>query len=685
MSVEIATVERVETPAIDRDGLRAIQAAGKPLPLEAWMALLYTRVCDERTLTGDLGVWPEELGPYLTNLCRAYTPDGTDEAPVEPARFTLKPGLLARYGDIGHYPPLEPLDPEQPTLVLILSGGKDSIAAGIRAQMLGYSVHAFHATKVNHSYPHEEGAVVTICQAMGWPLTIITPTHVPKSLGNNVVKNQYVIACAAEILARRGVAPAAFACGNFLVEDCYTTSWYGDMQTAFRSFNVALAGAYAETYSYVAPTCVTLLDDVLHSVRVWWKHAPAEVKAVTASCMMPPRNKVQHRRRCLTNGIPLISEHDCGYCEKCKLRAVLLVDRIGITADEIDYPADYLKKARKWLRGAVRGSTWCHTHPALEVTADDLQAAMTRAVGERESARLWREGLVTWSQAYTAEIVFGGVLGSAGPHGQYPAHEPIIQYATQATSAPTAQEAQPMPDVKPRKRTKTPEPSETIPTPGIRDRIKGLRWVKASELVPNPENWREHPDEQRALFREVLDRVGFAGAELTVKLPDGRLMLVDGHMRQEEMGDQPIPCLETDLTLEEARLILASYDPVAQLASVNAQKAAALVQSISAQSGHVGMVLQRMAERQEEIRALMLGLGPTPPPLMDPNDLGWGDFDGVSADDDEEESGPKLRAPAGGEIGERYGVLAECANESEQRRVYDLLTREGITCRVLTL
>ncbi len=32
----------------------------------------------------------------------------------------------------------------------------------------------------------------------------------------------------------------------------------------------------------------------------------------------------------------------------------------------------------------------------------------------------------------------------------------------------------------------------------IRDRIKELRRVKASELLPNPKNWRRHPKVQRA-------------------------------------------------------------------------------------------------------------------------------------------------------------------------------------------
>lgn len=45
----------------------------------------------------------------------------------------------------------------------------------------------------------------------------------------------------------------------------------------------------------------------------------------------------------------------------------------------------------------------------------------------------------------------------------------------------------------------------------------------------------------------------------------------------------------------------------------------------------------------------------------------------------------ELKEPEGGEITETHGVLISCANEAEQQRAYELATREGFTCRVLTL
>lgn len=42
----------------------------------------------------------------------------------------------------------------------------------------------------------------------------------------------------------------------------------------------------------------------------------------------------------------------------------------------------------------------------------------------------------------------------------------------------------------------------------IRDRVKELRRVRASELLPNPKNWRMHPKKQSDALRGILAEVG---------------------------------------------------------------------------------------------------------------------------------------------------------------------------------
>jgi len=103
----------------------------------------------------------------------------------------------------------------------------------------------------------------------------------------------------------------------------------------------------------------------------------------------------------------------------------------------------------------------------------------------------------------------------------------------------------------------------------IRDRIVELRRVPARELEPNPRNWRRHPARQAAALRGVLEEVGYADALLARQLPDGRLILVDGHLRAETTPDQLVPVLVLDVDEAEANKLLATLDPLAAMAETD--------------------------------------------------------------------------------------------------------------------
>src|SRR5262245_2006145 len=103
----------------------------------------------------------------------------------------------------------------------------------------------------------------------------------------------------------------------------------------------------------------------------------------------------------------------------------------------------------------------------------------------------------------------------------------------------------------------------------IRDRIKELRRVPAAKLQPNPKNWRTHPPAQRDALQAVLAEIGYADALLARELPDGELMLIDGHLRFEISPDQEVPVLVLDVTEGEASKLLATLDPLAGLAGVD--------------------------------------------------------------------------------------------------------------------
>ena len=130
----------------------------------------------------------------------------------------------------------------------------------------------------------------------------------------------------------------------------------------------------------------------------------------------------------------------------------------------------------------------------------------------------------------------------------------------------------------------------------IRDRIKELRRVKASELIPNPKNWRTHPIAQQDALKGILAEVGFAGAVLARELDDGTLMLIDGHMRAEATTDQEIPVLILDVDEAESDKLLATFDPIAAMAESDAHALDALLRNVDTGSEALQKMLAELAE-----------------------------------------------------------------------------------------
>jgi hypothetical protein len=101
----------------------------------------------------------------------------------------------------------------------------------------------------------------------------------------------------------------------------------------------------------------------------------------------------------------------------------------------------------------------------------------------------------------------------------------------------------------------------------IRDRVVELRRMRAGELLDHPLNWRAHTEKQGETLEAVLREVGWAGAALAYpRDEDGKLVLIDGHLRKQLHPDRVIPVLVTDLNDAEALKLLLSYDYIGTLA-----------------------------------------------------------------------------------------------------------------------
>jgi hypothetical protein len=147
-----------------------------------------------------------------------------------------------------------------------------------------------------------------------------------------------------------------------------------------------------------------------------------------------------------------------------------------------------------------------------------------------------------------------------------------------------------------------------------------------------------------------LAQVGYAGALLARELPDGSLELIDGHLRAETTPDMDVPILVLDVDEAEAKLILATHDPLAGMAGI----AADALESLLAEVDCDNPALQAMWAGLSNAEELVPGEEPSEPPKE-------------------------------AKIGALFQVVVECANEAEQQALYERLMADGLKCRVLTL
>ncbi len=181
----------------------------------------------------------------------------------------------------------------------------------------------------------------------------------------------------------------------------------------------------------------------------------------------------------------------------------------------------------------------------------------------------------------------------------------------------------------------------------FRDRIKELRRVRVSELEPHPLNWRVHPESQRKALKGVLEQIGFANALLVRETDDGRLQLIDGHLRAAVAAEQWAPALVLDVSEEEAAQLLATLDPLAAMAETDVEKLEQLQRNFTINDAAVQKMLA--------------------------------DLTNAAAKKDGRPSRPEV------ELDDSYQVLVACQNESDQQAVYEQMTNAGYACRVLTI
>jgi DNA modification methylase len=151
----------------------------------------------------------------------------------------------------------------------------------------------------------------------------------------------------------------------------------------------------------------------------------------------------------------------------------------------------------------------------------------------------------------------------------------------------------------------------------LRDRIKDFRRIPASEILPNPKNWRTHPQAQQDALRGILAEVGIADALLVRDTPNGT-QLIDGHLRADTAPDAIWPCLVLDVDDAEADKLLATFDPLAGMAEPDPAKLDALLRDIDTGSEALQKMLAELADEAGLYKPAEIIEDEVPEPPVDP-------------------------------------------------------------------
>ncbi|MCY2966880.1 MAG: hypothetical protein NT069_25155, partial [Planctomycetota bacterium] len=153
--------------------------------------------------------------------------------------------------------------------------------------------------------------------------------------------------------------------------------------------------------------------------------------------------------------------------------------------------------------------------------------------------------------------------------------------------------------------------------------------------------------------------IGYADALLARELPDGRLQLIDGHLRAETTPKALVPVLVLDLTEAEADKLLVTLDPLAALAGVDSEELDTLLDSVQFDRSEVIDALAGEWERAVDD----LQRDPPPPETAT--------------------APPAVQSPPSDALPSRYCVLIDCENEAQQLTLLERFAAEGLSCRAL--
>jgi hypothetical protein len=129
------------------------------------------------------------------------------------------------------------------------------------------------------------------------------------------------------------------------------------------------------------------------------------------------------------------------------------------------------------------------------------------------------------------------------------------------------------------------------------NRIIGYGTKKADQFCANPDNPRRHPQAQRDAVKASLDTLGWIGV-VVENVRSG--YLIDGHERvmQALLNNDDVPYIQVDLSEDEEKLALASFDWITYMAQYDKDALDGLLRDVNTDNAVLQQLLSDLAVEQ---------------------------------------------------------------------------------------
>lgn len=222
------------------------------------------------------------------------------------------------------YKPLKLPRYNKKNIILLFSGGRDSVAEILILQKAGFNVHLYHMKRINQSFPNEHEHVKQIAEYLGLPY------YIDDNIGfsghhdwmEHPMKNMIIANGAIKWGIEQGIG-VKLATGNFLNE----TLHHGVFNLC-ASDTVEMWDAYAQLVREAIPSFETVRADlttVLDTLEILAERK--DLLEMACSCLFPYRWRGQLIRQNEKRfGIKFMPNRCCS-CAKCAIEYVFYAER----------------------------------------------------------------------------------------------------------------------------------------------------------------------------------------------------------------------------------------------------------------------------------------------------------------------------------------------------------------------